>query len=97
MRRLGERININLPKPLLEDLRRYVPRKQRSQVIAQATARELRRIKLSAALDELKREPAWRPTEHPELTTGATIDQHFQQRRAGWSRMARARKEATRG
>ncbi len=94
---MGERVNINLPKPLLEDLRRYVPRNQRSQVIAQATARELRRIKLIAALDELKREPAWRATEHPELTTGATIDQHFQQRRAGWSRMTRVKKETPRG
>lgn len=55
-----ERVNVNLPRPLLDDLRRLVPRSRRSEVIARATARELRRLKLAALLEELAREPAWR-------------------------------------
>ena len=100
MRRIiAERVNINLPKPLLEDLRRYVPRSQRSEVIARATARELRRIKLLAALYELEREPAWRTTEHPDFATGVAIDHYFQQRRGGSARVRvnSPRKETTRG
>ena len=100
MRRIiAERVNVNLPKPLLDDLRRYVPRSQRSEVIARATARELRRIKLLAALYELEREPAWRTSEHPELTNGTAIDHHFLQRRGGVSRarVSSSRKETARG
>ena len=93
----AERVNINLPKLVLEDLRRYVPRSQRSQVIARATAREVRRIKLIAVLDELGREPAWRAADHPELSTATAIDQFFQQRAAGWTRAVRGKKESARG
>lgn len=92
-----ERVNINLPKPVLEDLRRYVPRSQRSQVIARATAREVRRIKLVAVLDELGREAAWRATDHPDLSSGTAIDQFFQQRAASWTKSARGKKESARG
>ena len=93
----AERVNINLPKLLLDDLRRYVPRSQRSQVIARATARELRRIKLLAVFDELGRDPAWSAADHPDLASAAAIDQYFQARAASWTRGARGKKDSARG
>lgn len=59
-----ERVNVNLPRPLLDDLRRLVPRSRRSEVIARATARELRRLKLAALLEEMARDPAWREPDY---------------------------------
>ncbi len=69
-----ERVNVNLPRPLLDDLRRLVPRSRRSEVIARATARELRRLKLAALFEDLAREPLWRAEDHPALATGKEID-----------------------
>ena len=69
-----ERVNVNLPRPLLDDLRRLVPRSRRSEVIARATARELRRLQLAALFQDFEREPAWLADDHPELATGVSID-----------------------
>ncbi len=69
-----ERVNVNLPRPLLEDLRKLVPRSRRSEVIARATARELRRLKMQALFEALASEPVWPVEDHPELTTGPAID-----------------------
>ncbi len=78
-----ERVNVNLPRPLLDDLRRLVPRSRRSEVIARATARELRRLKLAALFEDLYRAPVWRDEDHPTLATGPAIDQVVVRRRAG--------------
>ncbi len=77
-----ERINVNLPRPLLDDLRRLVPRSRRSEVIARATARELRRLKLAALFQGLTREPLWRSEDHPNLQTAEMIDRLISQLRA---------------
>src|SRR5919202_989982 len=69
-----ERVNVNLPKPLLDDLRRLVPRSRRSEVIARATARELRRLKIAAMFEDLGREPLWQAEDHASLKNGAAID-----------------------
>lgn len=69
-----ERVNVNLPRPLLDDLRRLVPRSRRSEVIARATARELRRLQLAALFQELANEPAWLSDNHPDMGTGEAID-----------------------
>ncbi len=68
-----ERVNVNLPRPLLDDLRRLVPRSRRSEVIARATARELRRLKLAALLEDLERDPAWRVEDYPALRDQAGV------------------------
>ena len=68
-----ERVNVNLPRPLLDDLRRLVPRSRRSEVIARATARELRRLKIASVFEGLAREPLWRTGDYPTLTTPAAI------------------------
>ncbi len=69
-----ERVNVILPRPVLDDLRRLVPRARRSEVIARATARELRRLKLAALFQDLAQEPLWSAAEHAGLDDGAAID-----------------------
>ena len=77
-----ERVNVNLPRPLLDDLRRLVPRSRRSEVIARATARELRRLKLAALFEDLERDPIWRAEDHPERASGAAIEAQVDRLRA---------------
>ena len=69
-----ERINVNFPSPVLEDLRRLVPAKRRSEVIARATARELRRIKLAAQFDQAARRAMWTDEKYPTLDTPEAMD-----------------------
>ncbi len=69
-----ERINVNFPRPFLDDLRKLVPAKRRSEVIARATARELRRLKVAALFEALERNPAWTVERYPALTDGTAID-----------------------
>lgn len=77
-----ERINVNFPRPLLDDLRRLVPAKRRSEVIARATARELRRLKLASLFETLQRTPAWQVEQYPQLAEGDAIDRFVAQMRA---------------
>lgn len=78
-----ERVNVNLPKPVLDDLRKLVPAKHRSEVIARATARELRRLKLAAYFEQLATSPLWQGDPYPALQDGAAIDQVIREMRAG--------------
>ena len=78
-----ERGNGNLPRPLLDDLRRLVPRSRRSVVIARATARELRRLKLAALFQDLARAPLWCADDHAPLHGGAAIDAAVARLRTG--------------
>ncbi len=77
-----ERINVNFPRPVLDDLRRLVPAKRRSEVIARATARELRRLKLASLFENSQRNPAWQPESYPLLSDGTAIDSVVTQLRA---------------
>jgi 2-hydroxychromene-2-carboxylate isomerase len=69
-----ERINVNFPSPVLEDLRRLVPAKRRSEVIARATARELRRIKLAVQFEQTARRAVWSDEKYPALGEPNAID-----------------------
>jgi hypothetical protein len=91
-----ERVNVNLPRPLLDDLRRLVPRSRRSEVIARATARELRRLKLAALFQDLEREPLWRAEDHPGLAAGAAIDAAVRRLRAQGTAPPRPRRKVRR-
>ena len=82
-----ERVNVNFPRPVLDDLRRLVPRSRRSEVIARATARELRRLKLAAMFAEFEREPLWPPEDHPDLLGPAAIDTALSRLRTGMRRV----------
>lgn len=82
------RINVNFPRPVLDDLRRLVPAKRRSEVIARATARELRRLKLASLLESLERNPVWQAENYPTLTDGTAIDLFVSQLRASGTFMS---------
>jgi hypothetical protein len=58
------RMNIILLASLAEDLRHYVPSRQRARCVAQAVARELHRLRLQAALEASA--GAWQDAGHPE-------------------------------
>jgi hypothetical protein len=85
-----ERINVNFPRPVLEDLRRLVPAKRRSEVIARATARELRRLKLASLFEGLERNPVWITEQYPQLSDGTAIDLFVSQLRASGTFVAAA-------
>lgn len=78
-----ERINVNFPSPVLEDLRRLVPAKRRSEVIARATARELRRLKIAALFERAAQHPIWRAEQYPQLADEDAIDATLAALRAG--------------
>lgn len=60
--------NFMLPVDLIEELRRSVPRREQSKVVAEALRKELKRMKLRRALSESF--GAWRSEAHPELERG---------------------------
>ncbi len=90
-----ERVNVNLPRPLLDDLRRLVPRSRRSEVIARATARELRRLQLAAVFEALEHQPAWSVEDHANLAEPEAIDAEIARLRgrAPFTTSARSRRK----
>ena len=81
-----ERLNLYLPKDVVEDLRRQVPARERTRFVSQVLARELRRLQLKAAIEASA--GAWRDEDHPELATPADIDRWIEEGRTslGWDR-----------
>jgi len=75
-----ERLNIRLPKALVEDLRRYVPPRKRNQIITEGTARMLSEIKLKEALKAGA--GAWTDENHPELRTPEDVERFLAELRA---------------
>ena len=78
-------VRFKLPRSLVKELRRAVPRADRNRVVARAVERELRRLALLSTLTELAHEPAWTATAHPDLKTGNDIDKYVDGLRASWS------------
>ena len=60
--------NFLLPEDLVEELRKSVPRREQSKVIAEALRKELKRLKLQKALETSF--GAWKDEDHPELQEG---------------------------
>jgi hypothetical protein len=60
--------NFLLPAPLLEELRRAVPRRQQSRVVGEALRNELQRRKFRRVVSEGV--GAWKASAHPELARG---------------------------
>jgi hypothetical protein len=75
-----ERLNLYLPKPLVDDLRVMIPARERTQFITDVLARELRRRKLLNSIE--KSYGAWKDQDHPELATGVDIDHWIQELRS---------------
>jgi metal-responsive CopG/Arc/MetJ family transcriptional regulator len=61
--------NFLLPEDLLEELRKTVPGRQQSKIVAEALRKELRRRRLKKAIQESF--GAWKDKDHPELKKGS--------------------------
>lgn len=84
------RMNVLLPAEVAKDLREYVPPRKRARFVAEAIERELRRLRLEAALDASA--GAWQDADHPDLADGPAIDRWIAEGRAqlDWDRREEA-------
>ena len=71
-----KRINVTLPVKLLEEMRRYIPKRERNKFIVDAAEQRLQRAKLQAVLEDLRREPAWSDEDHPDLMTVDDVNRY---------------------
>lgn len=78
--------NFLLPIELIDDLRRYVPRREQSKVVAEALRKELKRLRLRSALDESF--GAWANEPHSELEQGVEHYVRQSRRSSRGSRLA---------
>lgn len=78
------RINVTFPEDLLQELDELAPPRKRSQIIVQATAEYVRKLKLLAAIKETS--GAWDDASHPELATAEDIERWVRQMRGAWRR-----------
>lgn len=79
------RINVIFPEQLLAELDALVPSGKRSEVIVEATADFLARMKVLSALQESA--GAWEDEAHPELSTSEDVNRWLEQLRASWRRV----------
>ncbi|MCL0065691.1 hypothetical protein M1N79_02230 [Dehalococcoidia bacterium] len=77
-----KRINITFPVSLLEDLRRYTPRRKRNEFIVKATEEELKRERLLRALRGSA--GAWSNEDHPDLMTIEDVNRYVRRLRETW-------------
>ena len=74
-----QRINVTFPKELLDDLHHYIPRRERNQLIVEATERELKRRKFRQVLDEMRKESIWSDENHPDLMTVDDVNRYIRE------------------
>jgi len=79
-----QRINVIFPVDLLAELNRLVPPRQRNRFIVEATEQALRRAQLDQVLAELRREPAWKDKDHPDLLTVPDVNRYVRRFREAW-------------
>ncbi|RLT45234.1 MAG: hypothetical protein DWI57_01185 [Chloroflexi bacterium] len=60
---------MNFPALLLDELARQVPQLERDRFIVDSVERELRRLRLQAAVKRLRDEQAWTDSNHSDLMT----------------------------
>jgi len=75
-----ERVNVRFPKALMDDLRRYVPQRKRSEVIIAGTARMLAELKRRVALQAGA--GAWSDERHPDLQGQEDVNRYLAALRA---------------
>jgi hypothetical protein len=78
----AKRINVTFPTPLLEELGRFVPARERNRFIVEATEKELRRQRLLKALRDSA--GAWRDEDHPDLKTPEDVERYVRRMRQTW-------------
>jgi hypothetical protein len=69
MATITKQANFLLPEDVLNELKTTVPIRQQSKVVTEALRKELKRIKLTKALETSF--GAWKSKDHPELNKGA--------------------------
>jgi hypothetical protein len=77
-----KRINVTFPISLLEELRRYAPRRERNKFIVETTEKELKRGRLLKALRESA--GAWSDEDHPDLMTVEDVNRYIRRLRETW-------------
>jgi metal-responsive CopG/Arc/MetJ family transcriptional regulator len=65
----ARRTHIIIPEPIITEIDRLVGKRGRSEFLAQAAERELRRLQQIRALENIA--GAWKDKDHPELQAGA--------------------------
>jgi hypothetical protein len=65
----ARRTHIIIPEPIITEIDRLVGKRGRSEFLAQAAERELRRLQQIRALENIA--GAWKDEDHPELQAGA--------------------------
>lgn len=84
MRTIKERMNLYITKPVMDELRRLVPPRERTRFVEQVLARELRKRKLKEALEASA--GAWKDEDHPELASFEDVNRWIEEGRKGFSR-----------
>jgi metal-responsive CopG/Arc/MetJ family transcriptional regulator len=79
------RINVIFPEKILEELDDLVPSGKRSEVIVEATAAYLNRLKVLAALKETA--GVWNEASHPEMATPEDVSRWVAALRSSWRRV----------
>jgi hypothetical protein len=83
-----EKITVKLPAELVKRLRRHVPARERDAFIAHAVGEQLAIEEQVQVLEETA--GAWKDADHPELATGADVDNWLEKLRGSWpDRLAR--------
>jgi len=77
-----KRINVTFPVSLLEELRRYVPRRERNRFIVEATEKELKRRRWLEALRDSA--GAWSDEDHLDLMTVEDVIRFVRRLRETW-------------
>ena len=77
MRIATKQANFLLPEDLIEELKRGVPKREQSKVVAEALRKELKRLNFMKAIETSF--GAWEEKNHPELQNGT--EAHIRQLR----------------
>lgn len=83
---MGEslRINISLPKSVLEDIQQLVAPRKRNEFIAEATKEKLALLKQQKALG--KTAGAWKDKNHPHLNTAKDMEVFLKETRGSYKK-----------
>ena len=76
------RVNVVFPDDLLEELRRLIPARKRSELIVKATAEKLAIIRQQLALKRAA--GAWTDENHPDLNTPEDLSRWRRSLWASW-------------
>lgn len=79
-----ERVNVIFPRELVHELRRLVPRRRRSELIAEATAEKLALLRQQEAVREAA--GSWKDEDHPEMQTLDDVHRWLDDLRSSWRR-----------